>query len=60
MNLTKICTSWKLWAGIALVLAFLLFQKGADIIAYLPFAILLICPLMMIFMKGSHGGHKDK
>jgi len=51
-------TSWKLWAGIAVVLAVLLIMRvNASFIGILPFAFLLLCPVMMMFMMG---GHKHK
>ncbi len=28
-------------------------------LGFLPYAILLLCPLMHIFMHGGHGGHGD-
>ena len=28
-------------------------------VPYLPFALLLLCPLMHLFMHGGHGGHGD-
>jgi len=50
-------TSWKLWAGIAVVLAVLLVLRANAFISVLPFAFLLICPIMMMFMMK---GHKHK
>lgn len=37
--------------------AYLLFEHTAHVVQYLPFAIVLLCPLMHIFMHGGHGGH---
>jgi hypothetical protein len=31
----------------------------ATAIPYLPFLLLLACPLMHIFMHGGHGGHEE-
>jgi hypothetical protein len=40
------------------VLGFLIYQgHGAHLLGYLPFALILLCPLMHIFMHGGHGGH---
>ena len=54
-------TNWKLWAGIAVVLAiFLVFRTNILASGIAPFALLLICPLMMMFMHGGHGDHKSQ
>ena len=40
------------------VLGFLIYEgHGAHLLGYLPFALILLCPLMHIFMHGGHGGH---
>lgn len=36
---------------------YLLFEHTAHVIRYLPFGVVLLCPLMHIFMHGGHGGH---
>lgn len=54
----KILTSWYLWAFIAAIFGFLLFQRSIDLASLAPFALFLICPIMMIFMMGSHKDHK--
>jgi len=36
---------------------FLLMEHRQHFFEYLPFLILLACPLMHIFMHGGHGGH---
>ena len=53
----KYFTMWQVWAAIAAVLALLLISKGTGFITFLPLALLLICPVMMMFMMG---GHKHK
>ena len=56
----KILTSWYVWAIIALVFGVLLFiNKSSDLTSLLPFAVLLLCPIMMIFMMNSHKDHKQ-
>jgi hypothetical protein len=48
------------WAfvGFAIIGAFfLLTEHRAHIFPFLPWLILLACPLMHIFMHGGHGGH---
>jgi hypothetical protein len=48
-------------ALIGAALYFLLVEHGAHTLPYLPFLILLMCPLMHLFMHKSHGvhGHED-
>ena len=54
-------TNWKLWAGIAVVLAVLLIFRSNILASGLaPLALILICPLMMMFMHGGHGEGKKK
>jgi hypothetical protein len=36
---------------------YLLFEHTAHVIQYLPYGIILLCPLMHVFMHGRHGGH---
>lgn len=36
---------------------YLLFEHTAHVIEYLPFGIVLLCPLMHMFMHRGHGGH---
>lgn len=35
-------------------------EHRAHVIAYLPWAILALCPLMHFFMHGGHGSHGSK
>ena len=47
------------WAALGLIGAvsyFLLVEHGEHLFNWLPFAILLLCPIMHLFM---HGGHND-
>lgn len=53
-------TMWQVWAGVAFVLLILLLVGGNKLSGLLPFAVFLICPLMMIFMMKDHHGHEDK
>jgi len=50
-------TMWQIWAGIAVVLAIMLIIRTNSFVGILPFALILICPIMMMFMMG---GHKHK
>lgn len=48
------------WAALGLIAAasyFLLVEHRQHFFEYLPFLILLLCPLMHVFMHGSHGNH---
>ena len=48
-------------ALIAAALYFLFVEHGAHTLPYLPFLIILMCPLMHLFMHKGHGtqGHGD-
>lgn len=46
--------------GFLVIAAFyLITEHRAHVLGYLPFLILLACPLLHIFMHGGHGGHGD-
>ena len=50
------------WAALGLIAAasyFLLMEHTRHFFQFLPFLILLLCPLMHVFMHGSHGKHED-
>ena len=53
----KYLTLWQVWAGITVVLAILFVARTNRFSGLLPFALILLCPIMMMFM---HGGHKHK
>lgn len=41
------------------VLSFLIYQgHGAHLLGFLPYLLILSCPLMHIFMHGGHGGRQ--
>ena len=40
--------------------AYLIAEHRPHLGAFLPYAILLACPLMHLFMHGGHGGHGKK
>lgn len=50
----KYLTMWQVWAGISVILVLLLILKDNNFSSILPFAIFLICPIMMIFMMKGH------
>ena len=39
---------------------FLLTEHWAHVLGVLPYLLILACPLMHLFMHGSHGGHSGK
>lgn len=53
----KCLTMWQIWALLAGVFGLLLIFRNNDLSGVLPFAIFLICPLMMIFMMKDHHKH---
>lgn len=57
MNTKKILTSWHLWVMIALVVGALLFQNVIGESTVFLLALVLVCPIMMMFMMGGKG-HK--
>lgn len=42
---------------IGAALYFIFVEHGEHVLPYLPFMIILLCPLMHIFMHRGHGGH---
>lgn len=50
----KYITMWQIWAGIAIVLAIMLVTKQSGFVGIFPFALILICPIMMMFMMKDH------
>ena len=58
-------TPWRLplWLAFCMFLAIALFflwqEHRAHILGVLPYAVLLICPLIHLFMHRGHNGHHD-
>jgi hypothetical protein len=59
-------SSWLRSPGGLVLLAFLLIaafylvtEHTAHVFGFLPYALLLLCPLLHLFMHGGHGGHGD-
>ena len=44
-------------AFLAIAGFYLVAEHRAHVFAYLPFVLLLACPLLHVFMHGGHGGH---
>ena len=49
--------TWVLLGFIAIGGFFLITEHTAHVLGLLPYALFLLCPLMMLFMHGGHGGH---
>ena len=52
--------NWGLIAVIAIIGYFLISEHRAHFINYLPFVLLLACPLVYMFMHGDHDSHGDQ
>ncbi|MFN7085216.1 MAG: DUF2933 domain-containing protein [Burkholderiales bacterium] len=53
-------TKWVFMAFLAIAVYFLLMEHQAHLsglLYYLPYLLLLACPLLHMFMHGGHGGH---
>ena len=44
-------------AFLAIAAFYLITEHTAHVFGLLPFALLLLCPLLMLFMQGGHGDH---
>jgi hypothetical protein len=57
---------WRSRNGLAFIIfavvvaAYMLFSHTAHVFQWLPFGLILLCPLMHIFMHGGHGGGTGK
>ncbi len=49
--------TWVLLGFIAIGGFFLITEHTAHVFGLLPYALFLLCPLMMLFMHGGHGVH---
>jgi hypothetical protein len=48
-----------LWGAISIIGYFLITEHQAHIVQFLPYLLLLACPLMHIFMHSEHESHSD-
>ncbi|MBA4208234.1 MAG: hypothetical protein C0454_01745 [Parvibaculum sp.] len=46
-----------LWGFMAIGAFYLIAEHRAHLLGWLPWLIILACPLLHIFMHGRHGGH---
>lgn len=44
---------------LAIAAFYLITEHTAHTLGALPYALLLLCPILHLFMHGSHGGHGD-
>lgn len=51
---------WVLIAFLAIAAFFLITEHTAHFFGVLPFALLLLCPLLHLFMHGGHREHNDQ
>ena len=59
-NNVKFKTKWVFMAFLAIAAYFLITEHKAHLsgyLYYLPYLLLLACPLLHMFMHGGHGGH---
>lgn len=49
--------NWVFWGFVAVAGFFLLAEHRAHLLGWLPYLLLLACPLMHWFMHGGHGRH---
>lgn len=47
-----------LWAVIALLAYVVIIAHRNHVLDFLPYVLLLVCPLMHVFMHGRHGRHR--
>ncbi|AZE49089.1 hypothetical protein C4K04_3417 [Pseudomonas chlororaphis] len=52
-------THWYFLGFLAIAGYFLFTEHRAHVVPYLPFLLLLACPLMHLFMHRGHGGHES-
>ncbi|HXH04352.1 MAG TPA: DUF2933 domain-containing protein [Candidatus Competibacteraceae bacterium] len=48
---------WVFWGFLAIAGFFLITEHRAHLLGWLPFLLLLACPLLHLLMHGGHGGH---
>lgn len=52
MDIKKLITSWYIWAIVAVIVGIFLLSKE-NIPTVLPFLLILLCPIMMMFMMND-------
>lgn len=56
----NIDSRWILLGFLAIGAFFLFTEHRAHVLGYLPFGLLLLCPLMHMFHGHGHGNHADR
>lgn len=51
---------WVIWTAGAAALAYLIVEHRPHLLGWIPYLIILACPLMHLFMHRSHGGQGGK
>jgi hypothetical protein len=51
---------WSIWTAGALALAYLIAEHRPHLLGWIPYLIILACPLMHLFMHRGHGGHDGR
>lgn len=46
-----------LYGFLAIAAFYLITEHSAHLLGWLPFLLILACPLLHVFMHGKHGGH---
>ncbi len=57
LSIKKLARSWHLWIMIAIIFAAIIIGRNNGIPILLPLALVLVCPIMMLFMMGAHKKH---
>ena len=53
---------WVIWTAGAVALAYLMIEHRPHLLGWIPYLIILACPLMHLCMHrrhGAHGGHEE-
>lgn len=51
---------WAIWTAGAAALAYLIVEHRPHLLGWIPYLIILACPLMHLFMHRGHHGHGDR
>ena len=50
---------WTIWTAGAAALAYLIVEHRPHLLGWIPYLVILACPLMHLFMHRRHGGHGE-
>jgi Flp pilus assembly protein TadB len=51
---------WMIWLAGAVALAYLIAEHRPHLLGWIPYLIILACPLMHLFMHRGHGRHDGR